>query len=240
HRLHQVRARPRIDRPRRAFRPRAQEHAGAGHHGGRHPDRHAHRVLDHHRDRIPVARHGPPLHPISAIRGCADHDRLSRDGRAHLRDHQLHGRRALCHDRPAAARRTRGGGAGMNANRLRAGSLRGRWARLRASDIYYSFRRSPTTIAATIVTLVFVLGAVFAPLLAPHTPFVPSSIDINDAFKPPAWSEGGDWRYLFGTDNQGRDMLSTIMYGGRTSVLGPFAAVPPAPVLAPPPALSPR
>jgi peptide/nickel transport system permease protein len=113
----------------------------------------------------------------------------------------------------------------MSADRLRAGALKSRWARLAASDLFYSFRRSPTTIAATAVTLVFILGAVFAPLLAPHTPFVPSSIDINDAFKPPAWAEGGDWRFLFGTDNQGRDMLSTIMYGGRISILVGFAAV---------------
>jgi peptide/nickel transport system permease protein len=107
----------------------------------------------------------------------------------------------------------------------RAGGLRDRWARLRASDLYYSFRRSPTTIVAAVVTLVFVVGALFAPVLAPHTPFVPSSIDINDAFKPPAWAEGGEWRYLLGTDNQGRDMLSTIMYGGRLSILVGFAAV---------------
>lgn len=113
----------------------------------------------------------------------------------------------------------------MNANRLRAGEVKGRWARMRDSDLFYSFRRSPVTIVATIVTIVFVAGAVFAPILAPHTPFVPSSIDINDAFKPPAWSEGGDWRFIFGTDNQGRDMLSTIMYGGRISIFVGFAAV---------------
>jgi peptide/nickel transport system permease protein len=111
----------------------------------------------------------------------------------------------------------------MNANRTAAAL--NRWQRLRASDLFYSFKRSPTTIVATIVTLVFIGGAVFAPILAPHTPFVPSSIDINDAFKPPAWSEGGDWRYIFGTDNQGRDMLSTIMYGGRISIFVGFAAV---------------
>ncbi len=115
----------------------------------------------------------------------------------------------------------------MNANRsaARTAAALSRWQRLRASDLFYSFRRSPTTIVATIVTLVFVAGAVFAPILAPHTPFVPSSIDINDAFKPPAWAEGGDWRYIFGTDNQGRDMLSTIMYGGRISIFVGFAAV---------------
>lgn len=113
----------------------------------------------------------------------------------------------------------------MSASGVRAGGLRQRWARLRGSDLFYSYRRSPTTVIASIVTLVFVLGAVFSPILAPHTPFAPASIDINDAFKPPAWSEGGHWRYLLGTDNQGRDMLSTIMYGGRLSILVGFAAV---------------
>jgi peptide/nickel transport system permease protein len=113
----------------------------------------------------------------------------------------------------------------MSAGRLRAGAWRSRLARLRASDLYYSFRRSPMTMVASVVTLIFVASAVFAPLLAPHTPFVPASIDINDAFKPPAWAEGGDWRYWLGTDNQGRDMLSTIMFGGRISILVGFAAV---------------
>jgi peptide/nickel transport system permease protein len=113
----------------------------------------------------------------------------------------------------------------MSASGVRAGGLRQRWARLRGSDLFYSYRRSPTTVIASIVTLVFVLGAVFSPVLAPHTPFDPASIDINDAFKPPAWSEGGNWRYILGTDNQGRDMLSTIMYGGRLSILVGFAAV---------------
>ncbi len=108
---------------------------------------------------------------------------------------------------------------------MSAGVWRQRWSRLRGSDLFYSYKRSPTTVIASIVTLIFVLGAVFSPILAPHTPFVPSSIDINDAFKPPAWSEGGSWRYILGTDNQGRDMLSTIMYGGRLSIMVGFAAV---------------
>ncbi len=113
----------------------------------------------------------------------------------------------------------------MSASGIRTGLLRDRWRRFLASDIFYSYRRSPTTVVASIITLIFVLGAVFSPVLAPHTPFVPSSIDINDAFKPPAWSEGGTWRYILGTDNQGRDMLSTIMYGGRLSIFVGFAAV---------------
>jgi len=113
----------------------------------------------------------------------------------------------------------------MSAGSVRAERPSSRWARMRRSDLFYSFKRSPTTMVATLITIVFVVGAVFAPILAPHTPFNPSSIDLNDAFKPPAWSEGGDWRYIIGTDNQGRDMLSTIMYGGRISIMVGFAAV---------------
>jgi len=121
----------------------------------------------------------------------------------------------------------------MEAEVPRAARAPGRWARLRRSDIFYSFRRSPMTIVAAIVTLVCVLGAVLAPVLAPHTPFEPASLEIDDAYKPPAWTKaddakgkkGGDWRFILGTDNQGRDMLSTIMYGGRISILVGFAAV---------------
>jgi peptide/nickel transport system permease protein len=113
----------------------------------------------------------------------------------------------------------------MSVEPLLAGGLRGRLARLRQHDLTYSFLRSPTTMIATAITVVFVLGALFAPVFAPHTPFDPASLDINDAFKPPVWSAGGEWSYLLGTDNQGRDMLSTIMYGGRISILVGFAAV---------------
>ncbi len=101
----------------------------------------------------------------------------------------------------------------------------GRWRRLRQSDLLYSFRRSPLVMAAAFITAVFILGAVFAPIFAPHTPFDPASIEINDAFKPPSWATGGEVKYLLGTDNQGRDVLSTIMYGGRVSLLVGFAAV---------------
>jgi peptide/nickel transport system permease protein len=113
----------------------------------------------------------------------------------------------------------------MSADRLGAGAGAGRLARLRDSDLVHSFARSPLTVAAALVTFLFFVGALFAPVLAPHTPFVPASIDINDAFKPPAWSEEGAWRFPLGTDNQGRDLLSTIMYGGRISILVGLAAV---------------
>jgi peptide/nickel transport system permease protein len=85
-------------------------------------------------------------------------------------------------------------------------------------DLAWSFRRSPVTVVAATLTLVSVAAAVFAPWLAPQNPFDLAALDLNEAFKPPAWSEGGDPRYFFGTDNQGRDLLSTIMHGARISL----------------------
>ena len=65
----------------------------------------------------------------------------------------------------------------------------------------------------------------FAPLIAPFDPFDPAQISLWDGKLPPAWIEGGQSQYLLGTDNQGRDMLSTILYGGRLSILVGLAAV---------------
>jgi peptide/nickel transport system permease protein len=92
-------------------------------------------------------------------------------------------------------------------------------------DLAYSFRRSPVTIAAAVLTLVCVAGAVFAPWLAPHNPFELGSLNLNDAFSPPVWAAGGAAKYPLGTDDQGRDVLSTIMYGARISLGVGLAAV---------------
>ena len=75
------------------------------------------------------------------------------------------------------------------------------------------------------VTLLFVLATVFAPLIAPFDPFDPAQISLWDGKLPPAWVEGGNPQYLLGTDNQGRDMLSTLLYGGRISLVVGIAAV---------------
>jgi peptide/nickel transport system permease protein len=93
------------------------------------------------------------------------------------------------------------------------------------SDLWWSFTRSPVTVLSAIVALLCVGGAVLAPLVAPHDPFDLASLNLIDAFKPPAWSELGDATYPLGTDNQGRDMLSAILYGARVSLLVGFAAV---------------
>jgi len=97
--------------------------------------------------------------------------------------------------------------------------------RARDSDLFYSFTRSPITMVAAAVTLIILIGAVFAPWLAPNHPFDLRTVDLMDAFTPPVWSEGGDARFLLGTDDQGRGILSTIMFGARISLTVGFASV---------------
>jgi len=93
------------------------------------------------------------------------------------------------------------------------------------SDVYYSFKSSKVTVAAAVVTAVMVLAALLAPWISPQNPFDPAALDLLDAFTPPAWQASGSWTYLLGTDNQGRDMLSAILYGSRISLMVGFAAV---------------
>jgi len=92
-------------------------------------------------------------------------------------------------------------------------------------DIAHSFLHSPVTIVAALVTLLLCLAALFAPWLAPHDTYNVASLELMDAFRPPAWEAGGDPRFLLGTDDQGRDMLSAIMFGLRISLLVGFASV---------------
>lgn len=93
------------------------------------------------------------------------------------------------------------------------------------SDLLYSFGHSPTAIVSAIVALALVLGAVCAPLIAPYNPFNLASLNLLDANIPPAWSSDGSAQFLLGTDDQGRDVLSAILYGSRISLLVGFASV---------------
>ncbi len=92
-------------------------------------------------------------------------------------------------------------------------------------DLAYRFRRSPVTIAAAVLTLVCVGAALAAPWLAPTNPFDAAALSLNDAFRPPAWTPEGSAATPLGTDDQGRDLLSTIMYGARISLGVGLAAV---------------
>ena len=97
--------------------------------------------------------------------------------------------------------------------------------RIYDSDIFYSFTQSPVTMLSALVTAIFFIAAGFAPWLAPFDTFDPATLDLWDAFTPPAWEEDGVPHFLLGTDDQGRDILSTIMYGSRVSLIVGFSAV---------------
>ncbi len=86
------------------------------------------------------------------------------------------------------------------------------------SDVGHSFRSSPTAIVAALIALVCLVCAVFAPWVAPHNPFDLATLELSNARLPPAWSEGGSAAFLLGTDDQGRDILSALMYGARISL----------------------
>lgn len=99
-----------------------------------------------------------------------------------------------------------------------------RWQRFLSSDLFYYFKRDKTAIVSLFILLTLTMLALFAPLLAQSNPYDLSLIDILDSELPPIWMEGGDARFWLGTDEQGRGIYSTILYGLRTSlVIGIFA-----------------
>lgn len=97
--------------------------------------------------------------------------------------------------------------------------------RFKQSNLYYSFTRDKVAMVCTALFLVFILGSLFAPVIAPYDPYDMATIDIMDSELPPSWEEGGEERFLLGTDAQGRDMLSTILYGTRISLTIGLCAV---------------
>jgi peptide/nickel transport system permease protein len=99
------------------------------------------------------------------------------------------------------------------------------WQRLWDSDLAWSWRHSTLAVCSTLLFMVMVLGAFGAPFLAPHNPFDLATLNLLDALKPPVWEAGGVATYPLGTDSQGRDLLSAIMYGMRVSLLIGLASV---------------
>lgn len=93
------------------------------------------------------------------------------------------------------------------------------------SDFWYELLNAPVTLVSLAIIAVMVIGCTFAPVFAPHTPFDPATISILDNNLPPAWKTGSDPRFLLGTDLQGRDVLSAMLYGGRISLLVGIGAV---------------
>jgi peptide/nickel transport system permease protein len=98
--------------------------------------------------------------------------------------------------------------------------------RVTDSDVWWSFKSSPLTVAAAVITILIVAIAFLSPILAPHTPFDPATLSLSDGLKPPVLiSPDGDWAFPLGTDDQGRDILSSIMYGTRLSLVVGLSAV---------------
>jgi peptide/nickel transport system permease protein len=86
------------------------------------------------------------------------------------------------------------------------------------ADLWRRFRRAPIAIVSALIIALVILGALFAPWLAPQNPFDPAALDLSNALLPPAWAANGNPMYLLGTDDQGRDVLSALLYGARVSL----------------------
>ncbi|MEJ8813910.1 ABC transporter permease [Variovorax ureilyticus] len=97
--------------------------------------------------------------------------------------------------------------------------MKQRIARWLDSDVGYSFRNSPVAMLAAVIAFVCVFCAVFANWVSPHDPFNLAVLELSDARLPPVWSAEGTTKYLLGTDDQGRDILSALMYGARISLV---------------------
>ncbi|AUR05760.1 dipeptide transport system permease protein DppC (plasmid) [Phaeobacter inhibens] len=100
-----------------------------------------------------------------------------------------------------------------------------RFSRLWNSNMGYSFRRNPVAMVSFAVFSVITIASILAPVLAPFDPYDPAQIDIMNSEYPPVWIDGSDSQFVFGTDDQGRDLWSTILYGTRLSLLIGLCAV---------------
>ena len=104
---------------------------------------------------------------------------------------------------------------------LKASALR----RFLASDLGYNFKRSRMAVSAFVLLVLLIASAFLAPWISPQNPHDLSQLFIDKAEIPPIWAQGGEWPYLLGTDPQGRDVLSAILYGTRVSLIIGLAAV---------------
>ena len=87
------------------------------------------------------------------------------------------------------------------------------------SKVFYDFFHDPSALAGSFILLVFILLAILAPGIAPQNPYDLEKVSLSDFLIPPIWMDGGKAPFLLGTDDQGRDILSTILYGCRTSMV---------------------
>ena len=89
----------------------------------------------------------------------------------------------------------------------------------------YHYIRDPSAVAGSLILTIMLIGAIFAPLIVPQDPYDMRTVSLKDSLKPPMWMKGGEAPFLLGTDDQGRDILSTILYGCRTSFMVGFSVI---------------
>lgn len=92
------------------------------------------------------------------------------------------------------------------------------WSIFLRSEFFYNYRHNLPAIIGSILVLIAIFVAVFGKFIAPQNPYDLASINLSDSYLPPSWIAGGDSRFLLGTDNQGRCILSAIIYGSVSSL----------------------
>ena len=103
--------------------------------------------------------------------------------------------------------------------------MKEKFQKFKDSYMLYSFRRDPVAVTSFVILVVLVVLAATAPLIAPYNPWDPDSIDIMNSEMPPAWMDEGAPQFKMGTDAQGRDLMSTMLYGMRLSITIGLGAV---------------
>jgi len=93
------------------------------------------------------------------------------------------------------------------------------WRQFKASYLLFSFKQDKTAIFSFVVLVALLITGLLAPLISPYNPYDPANIDIMNSELPPSWTEAGQTEFILGTDIQGRDLLSTMIYGLRLSIL---------------------
>lgn len=97
--------------------------------------------------------------------------------------------------------------------------------RLKEHELWFSFTRRPSAVFALSLLCLIVLSSLLAPWITPQNPYDLASLDLMNSELPPLWLDGGSWPYVLGTDVQGRDLYSAILYGSRTSLIIGFLSV---------------
>jgi len=93
------------------------------------------------------------------------------------------------------------------------------------SKIFRHYIKDLSAVTGSLILMIMLIGAIFAPMIAPQNPYDMEGLYLENSLKPPIWMEGGEAPFILGTDDQGRDILSTILYGCRTSLTVGFSVI---------------